>query len=145
MNTLTKLASQCAPVESEEARRAIVAGYKALMVLHEAGLVEHAIAPYDPKAASQVLNTIQEIETLMSPNLLITILPAYTKVAFTTKQSDRLIEGLIREDAWGLYPDARGETATQRRITTTGDHGGWEMSVDLDTEFTYFEILERGK
>lgn len=131
------------PVESIQARTAIITAYNTLSVLHLAGHLAVLAELGDPMAAKQVAEAIAEIETLMSPNLLCTILPAYTKVAFSTKQSDREIEGLIREGAYGLQPDQDG--STKRRITTTGAHGGWEMFVDTDTEFTYFEILERVK
>ena len=77
----------------------------------------------------------------MSPNLLVTVLPTYTKVRFATDRSrpGDVSEGQIRDGAWGLFPDRNG--ATERRITTTGPTGGWEFFVNTDTVFTYFEVV----
>lgn len=142
--TATMTTNKPAPVESTPARKALVEAYKALSVLDQGGLLDFiAEKAFDAKAAEQARDAIATIEACMSPNLLCTILPAYTKVRFTTVASpDTAMEGLIREGAWGLYPD-RGEQSLERRITTTGTHGGWEFFVNPDTEFTFFEIVER--
>lgn len=142
MPTITQLP----PVESPQARRAIVTAYRALSMLDQGGLLDFiAKEAYDPQAAEQARAALDTLERSMSPNLLVTVLPAYTKVRWAAEPGnpDEWIEGLIRDGAWGLYPDERGETATERRITTTGIHGGWEFFVNLDTVFTAFEIVER--
>ena len=130
------------PLESNQARLGIVAAYKALRVLDEGGLLDF-ITEYggDPKSAEQARDAIEALERGMSPNLLVTVLPAYTKVRFATDRSreGEYMEGQIREGAWGLFPD-RGEQATERRITTTN---GFEFFANRETVFTYFVILER--
>lgn len=131
-----------APVESPAARKAIVTAYKALLVLREGGLLDFiAEKAHDTKAAEQARDAITSMEALMSPNLLVTVLPTYTKVRFATNLSreGETQEGLIRDGAWGLYPDDRTDS-TKRRITTNG----WEFFVDTDTVFTFFEIVEMG-
>ena len=142
---MTDTQIKLAPVESDQARIAIVTAYRALRVLEEGGLLDFiAEQAFDAKAAEQAREAIATIEASMSPNLLCTVLPAYTKVRFSTDHSREgdSWEGLIREGAWGLHPD-RGEQATERRITTTGDRGGFEFFVNRETVFTSFEILER--
>jgi hypothetical protein len=118
-----------------------VEGYKALKVLDEAGLLDFiAERAFDTKAAEQSRDAIAKLEASMSPNLLCTILPAYTKVRFATDKSreGETQEGILRDGAWGLYPDIRTDSH-KRRITTNG----WEFFVDPETVFTYFEIVER--
>jgi hypothetical protein len=119
-----------APIESPQARHALVETYKALKVLDESGLLDF------------IEEAITAIETSMSPNLACTILPTYTKVRFQTDRSrdDEFIEGQLREGAWGLNPE-RGQQALERRITTTS---GFEFFVTPETVFTYFEIVELG-
>ena len=129
------------PVESDSARIALVEGYKALRVLDEAGYLAYiAEALHDPNAAEQADEAIAAIERGMSPNLLCTVLPAYTKVRFQTdrSRSDEFIEGQLRDGAWGLHPDR--SDSTERRITTTN---GFEFFVTPETVFTFFEITER--
>jgi hypothetical protein len=120
---------------------AIVAAYKALRVLDEAGYLDYvAEETGDHMAATQAREAIATIEDNMSPNLLCTILPGYTKVRFATDRSrpGETQDGLLRDGAWGLYPERSG--STERRITTNG----WEFFVTPDTVFTYFEVVERG-
>jgi len=129
------------PIESAPARIALVEAYKALRVLNEAGYLAYiAEALHDPNAAEQADGAIAAIEAGMSPNLLCTVLPAYTKVRFATDRSREgdVAEGIIRDGAWGLYPE-RTDSDT-RRITTNG----WEFFVTPETRFTFFEITERG-
>jgi len=131
-----------APVESDQARLALVTALRALMVLDQGGYLAYiAEEMRDPKAAEQADEAIAAIEAGMSPNLLATVLPAYTKVRFATDRSreGEFIEGQTREGAWGLYPD-RGQQALERRITTTR---GFEFFVTPETVFTSFEITER--
>lgn len=69
------------PVETPQARAAIVHGYRSLLMLQQSNLLLFvADQGCDPKAAQQCYDAIDAIETLMSPNLLCTVLPAYTKV-----------------------------------------------------------------
>jgi len=129
------------PLESNQARIALVTAYRALLALEEGGLLDFiAEQAFDTKATEQAREAIEALERGMSPNLLATVLPAYTKVRFATDRSreGEYIEGRIREGAWGLFPD-RGESATERRITTTN---GFEFFVNRETVFTYFVILE---
>jgi len=137
-------ATNIAPVESDQARVALVEAYKALLVLEEGGLLDFiAENAYDPQAAKQAREAIDALEEGMSPNLLCTVLPAYTKVKFATDRSreGEYIEGQLRDGAWGLYPQDRSY-ADERRITTTN---GFEFFVTPETAFTFFQILERGK
>lgn len=129
------------PVETDAARVALVEAYKALRVLRDGGLLAFvAENAHDPAAAEQANEAIATVENSMSPNLLCTVLPAYTKVRFATDRSreGETQEGLLRDGAWGLYPEREG--STERRITTNG----WEFFVGPDTVFTYFEVVERG-
>lgn len=129
------------PLESNEARFALVTAYKALRVLDEGGYLAYvAEALYDPKAAEQADAAIKTIEACMSPNLLATVLPAYTKVRFATDRSreGEFIEGQLRDGAWGLYPEQRRQ-ALERRITTTS---GFEFFVLPETVFTHFEVID---
>jgi hypothetical protein len=140
--TDTQTREALAPVESDQARLALVIALRALMVLDQGGYLAYiAEEMCDPKAAEQTRGAITAIERGMSPNLLITVLPAYTKVRFQTDLSreGEFIEGQTREGAWGLYPD-RGQQALERRITTTR---GFEFFVTPETVFTSFEITER--
>lgn len=128
------------PVESDAARMALVEAYKALLVLDEGGLLDFIEEnAHDIMAAAQARDALAAIEDSMSPNLLCTVLPAYTKVRFATDRSreGETQEGLLRDGAWGLYPEREG--STERRITTNG----WEFFVGPDTVFTYFEVVER--
>lgn len=132
-----------APVESDQARLALVTALRALMVLDQGGLLDFITEyAHDAKAADQAREGITAIEAGMSANLLATVLPAYSKVRFATDRSreGEFIEGQIREGAWGLYPD-RGQQALERRITTTN---GFEFFVTPETVFTHFEVTERG-
>jgi hypothetical protein len=129
------------PVESEPARLALVEAYKALRVLDEGGLLDFIEEKSgDPMAAAQARDAIVAIEDSMSPNLLVTVLPSYSKVRFATdrSRSGEVAEGIVRDGAWGLYPDRSG--STERRITTNG----WEFFVTPETVFTFFEVDERG-
>lgn len=128
------------PVESTASRVALVEAYKALLVLDEAGLLDLITEEAnDSAAARQAREAIEAIEANMSPNLLVTVLPTYTRVRFSTDLSrpGETQEGIIRDGAWGLHPDRAG--ATERRITTND----WEFFVTPETVFTSFEILER--
>lgn len=141
--TTTQTRETLAPVESDQARLALVTALRALMVLDQQGYLTYiADEMCDPKAAEQANEAIEAIEAGMSPNLLCTVLVAYTKVRFATDRSreGEFIEGQLREGAWGLYPD-RGEQALERRITTTN---GFEFFVTPETVFTHFEVTERG-
>jgi len=129
------------PVESDAARTAIVESYKALRVLDEGGFLDFiAEMAHDSNAADQARDALVAIEDNMSPNLLVTVLPSYSKVRFATDRSrpGEVSEGIVRDGAWGLYPDRTG--STERRITTNG----WEFFVDRETVFTFFEVTERG-
>lgn len=129
------------PVESDAARVALVEAYKALRVLDESGDLDFiAEKAGDIKAVEQAREAIAAIEDAMSPNLLVTVLPGYSRVRFATDRSrpGEVSEGIVRDSAWGLYPDRTG--STERRITTNG----WEFFVDRSTVFTYFEVTERG-
>lgn len=129
------------PVESDAARVALVEAYKALRVLDESGSLAYiAEALRDIKAVEQADAAIATIEDNMSPNLLVTVLPAYSKVRFATDRSrpGEVSEGIVRDGAWGLHPERTG--STERRITTNG----WEFFVDRSTVFTFFEVTERG-
>lgn len=133
------------PVESSEAREAILAGYRALVELRDSGVLEWLEAEGDPAPRETVQEGIAEMEARMSPNLLVTVLPSYTKVRFATDRNrpGETQEGILRDGAWGLIPGRLilGRTdANQRRITTNG----WELFVDETTAFTHFEIIERG-
>lgn len=128
------------PVESSEAREAILAGYRALVELRDSGVLEWLEAEGDPAPRGIVQEGIAGMEARMSPNLLVTVLPSYTKVRFATDRNrpGETQDGILRDGAWGLIP---GRTdAYQRRITTNG----WELFVDETTAFTHFEIIERG-
>jgi hypothetical protein len=129
------------PTESPAAREAIVEGYRALLTLKSDGYLAHIAETLNSTTARVCDEAIAAIEDNMSPNLLATVLPAYTRVRFATDRSPNgnTIDGQLRDGAWGLYPDRNG--ATERRITTTG---GWEFFLDHSTVFTYFEVLERG-
>lgn len=130
------------PVESEPARVALVEAYKALLVLREGHLLDFlAEQAHDPMVRAQCLDAISTIEDSMSPNLLVTVLPAYTKVRFATdlSRAGHVSEGLVREGAWGLHP-TRSDSTT-RRITTEG----WEFFVTPETNFVYFEVVELGR
>lgn len=134
-------ATNIAPVESPQAREALVEAYKALRVLNESCWLAYiGNEGHDPKAAEQARYAIDVIEERMSPNLLITVLPSYTEIRFATDQSreGETQTGIIRDGAWGLYPDERTD-ATERRITTNG----WEFFVTPETVFTFFQIIER--
>lgn len=121
------------PVESKSARFAITEGYKALRMLREGGLLDFiAEMGHDKKARQQCEESIAEIEAHMSPNLLLTVLPSYTKVQFAV-DGGNLQEGLVRDMGWDL--DLR------RRITTTGPGGGFEFFSDADTVYTFFEVI----
>lgn len=138
------LATNINPVETEPSRIALVTAYKALLVLDKGGLLDFiAEKAYDPQAAAQAREAIETIENAMSPNLLCTVLPGYTKVKFATDRSrdSEFIEGQLRDGAWGFYSE-RGEQSLQRRITTTN---GFEFFVTPETVFTFFQITERGK
>lgn len=115
--------------------------YKALKVLEGGGHLAYiAKTLHDPEAVEQAMRAIATVETLMSPNLLCTVLPAYTKVRFQTDRSreDEFIEGQLRDGAWGLHPERTD--STERRITTTS---GFEFFVTPETVFTFFEVVER--
>lgn len=129
------------PVESDAARVALVEAYKALRVLDESGNLDFiAEKTGNIKAVEQAREALTTIEDSMSPNLLATVLPSYSKVRFATDRSraGKVSEGIVRDGAWGLYPDRTD--CTERRITTNG----WEFFVDRSTVFTYFEVTERG-
>jgi hypothetical protein len=129
------------PVESDAARMALVEAYKALRVLDEGGLLDFIEEKSgDPMAAAQARDAIVAIEDSMSPNLLVTVLPAHSKVRFATDRSrpGEVSDGIVRDGAWGLHPERTG--STERRITTNG----WEFFVDRETVFTFFEVTERG-
>lgn len=128
------------PVESSEAREAILAGYRALVMLQDSGILEWLEGEGDPEPSETVQEGIAGMEAHMSPNLLVTVLPSYTKVRFATDRNrpEETQDGILRHGAWGLYPDR--PDSTTRRITTNG----WEMFVDESTAFTHFEIIERG-
>jgi len=151
MDTLTPLPlprhqdATCArgvnPVESDGARTALVTAYRALLVLDEGGLLDFITeAAGDSNAARQAREAMCAIEDGMSPNLLVTVLPSYSRVRFATDRSreGEVAEGIVRDGAWGLYPDRSG--STERRITTNG----WEFFVDTETVFTFFEVVTRG-
>lgn len=128
------------PVESSEAREAILAGYRALVEMRDGGVLEWLEGEGDPISGIIVQERIKKMEASMSPNLLCTVLPAHTRVRFATDRSreGHTQEGILRDGAWGLVP---GRTdGNQRRITTNG----LEMFVDESTVFTHFEIIERG-
>jgi len=130
------------PVETPEVRFALVEAYKAIGVLDEMGYLDYLAEQFgDVKAVEQARAARDAVLAGMSPNLLVTVLPAYTKVRFATDRNidGQTQEGLLRDGAWGLYTDR--SNSTERRITTNG----WEFFVNLETEFTYFEILEIGK
>ena len=130
------------PVETPEVRFALVEAYKAIGVLDEMGYLDYLAEQFgDVKAVEQARAARDAVLAGMSPNLLVTVLPAYTKVRFATDRNidGQTQEGLLRDGAWGLYTDR--SNSTERRITTNG----WEFFVNLDTVFTYFEILEIGK
>lgn len=120
------------PVESDPARVALVEAYR--------GLLDALKAANDVKTIEQIRKAIVAIEDNMSPNLLVTVLPAYSKVRFATDQCPpgKVSEGIVRDGAWGLYPDRAG--ATDRRITTDG----LEFFANRETVFTFFEVIERG-
>lgn len=129
------------PVESDPARLALVEAYKALRALDENGLLDFIKEKVgDTKAVEQVHKALAVIEDSMSPNLLVTVLPGYSRVRFATDRSraGEISEGIVRDGAWGLYPERTG--STERRITTNG----WESFVDKSTVFTYFEVVTRG-
>lgn len=135
-------ADNIAPVESDQARIALVEAYKALKVLDESCWLSLIANEYhDPKSADQARHAIDVIETSMSPNLLVTVLPSGTRVKYATDRSreGEYMTGEIREGAWGLYPER--SHSTERRITA----GGFEHTIDRDTVFTFFQITERGK
>lgn len=140
MTTMT--INRPAPVETPEARKAIVEMYRALLVLDKGDLLDFiAESAFDPKAAEQCREAIASAEALMSPNLLLTVIETYTMVRFTLADvPGRTLEGQTREGAWGLYPD-RGEQAITRRLTMTS---GMEFFVTPETEFASFEVLSRG-
>lgn len=126
------------PVESPQARHAIVAAYKALLILTENGLLDY-VAEGDPGAAREARDAIDQMEMSMSPNLLCTVLPTYSEVEFLTNADRDDAEprhGIIRDGAWGLFPDRTG--STERRITT----GGWEFFVTPETVFTHFAVTK---
>ena len=76
------------PVETTQARTALVEAYKALLVLDEGGLLDFiSEAAGDVTAANQCRDAIAHIEDAMSPNLLATVLPTYTKVLYATDRS----------------------------------------------------------
>lgn len=136
----------CLPVESEWVRLGMVEAYNALILLCDPGWgsATVGIGEHDPKAVEQGQAAMRKLENCMSVNLLCTLLETYTKVRFRVKDIDVDYEGVLREGAWGLHPD-RGEQALTRRITITGAKGGWEFFVTPETEFTLFEVLERGE
>jgi len=127
------------PVESDASRTALVEAYKALRVLDESELLDFITdAGFGSKTAEQAREAIASIEDSMSPNLLVTVLPGYSKVRFATDRSREgdVAEGIVRDGAWGLHPDRPG--STERRITTNG----WEFFVTPETVFTFFEVVE---
>lgn len=128
------------PVESSEAREAILAGYRALVRLQDSGILEWLEGEGDAITGITVREGIEEMEASMSPNLLCTVLPSHTKVRFATNRNrpGEMQEGILRDGNWGMVPGRRD--ANTRRITTNG----WELFVDETTAFTHFEIIERG-
>lgn len=131
-----------APAESPQARHAIVEMYRALLVLRENHLLDFiAEKAWDEKASQQCEDAIAQAELSMSPNLLITLLPAYTEIAFLTdrnREDDKPMHGIIRDGAWGFFPDSHGNPY-ERRVTTNG----FEFFVNPETVFTHFEITKR--
>lgn len=132
METLNRI-PEC---ESHEAAIAIMEGYRALLLLREASLLDFiAENAFDKKAKEQCETAISDMEDCMSPNLRLVTLASYTKVRFSTSRDPmRMIEGLVRDMAW--------DRTLRRRITTTGERGGWEFFSDADVVFTHFEILD---
>lgn len=124
------------PVETPAARAALATTCRVLSLNEKMG-VTSAIAEHlnEPIVAESLTSTLQTVMDAMSPNLLATVLPAYTDVEFATAEVPRPRKGIIRGAAWGLYPDRNG--STERRITTEG----WEFFVTPETEFVYFRVL----
>lgn len=81
---------------------------------------------------------MERIEKALPVHVLLTILPAYTKVRYKIDGRDGA--GQTREGAWGLHYDSRS-AVYPRRITTTM---GFELWIGPDTLVTDFEITERG-
>ncbi len=127
------------PVESPQARKAIVGMYRALLILEDNGVLEEVEALL-PDVVGKARDAVIAAEAGMSPNLLCTVLPTYTKVRFQTDRSrdGEFIEGQMRDGAWGLFPEV--PNAGERRITTTS---GFEFFVTPETVFTNFEVIER--
>lgn len=126
------------PIETDEARLAIVAAYRVLLAFEESGVTgqvaEHL---HRSDLAEGITHAITEMRASMSPNLLVTLLPSHTNIRFATDRNreGETQTGIVRDGAWGIYPDR--PDSTTRRITTNG----WEMFVDRDTVFTHFEVL----
>lgn len=136
MDTKTR---SLAPVESPEAKEALVAAYNALLVLdlsHHLALVEEYGC--DPNAANQAREAIATIEAGMSPNLLLEVIESGAVVTYKTDKGYPTDPPFVGE--------VRGKASDGVRVTTTGSFGGgWEHFFNADTVFTYFEVLSRGR
>lgn len=113
----------------------------AMQVYEQGGLNNH-LAEFDPQAVQQMRDAQAELFAALDPQVQLSMLPAYTKVAVRTGRSnigDKPIVGQVRDCAWGAFNGAAGRF--DRRITTTG---GWELMTTgdpLDNPVTELRVL----
>lgn len=123
-----------------DTEKALIDAYCAIKILTEDnGLgIRYVLAENSPQTLVQTDAALLTIESALSVPVLMTILPAYTKVRYTVNGST--CEGQTRDGAWGLNYKTR--TVYPRRVTTTM---GWEFWFAPELTFTAFEITERTK